>query len=194
MSESTENVETELTPLEIAIAVLEPVIDEGGDEEAMSIALIKSGVKASRLGAMLKLVLEAKGLAKSAKDRFAEASELLVNWDFKGNVSEWKDVEEAAVSISEEVDETTKIQALAAIRKFAKANEIELPKKPKGAGGSRTSIDDLFFDWAVNNQDAGEAEINNFLATQNITEKQLPKYVSAYMARITFARKFAEMS
>jgi hypothetical protein len=180
-----------LSDFDVALSILEPMIEANAPEGDMGIELIRQGgFRVSRVQPLLRQVLESKGVLLSNKNRKAKAAELLIAMGFAPE--SWADVDIAATNIAEELDDTSKGQAISAIKAFAKENEIELPAKPKGEGGSRTSKDDLFYAWAIENPHADEVEVGQFIANLGVTEKQLPKYVNAYMARIDFARKFAE--
>ena len=190
MSEST--VETPPSDLEIATDILDPIIEAGGDEGKMVIALIEAEFKASKALTLIRLVLESKGLLLSNKDRYTQVEENLANWDFANNVGDWENIDALAVTLSEEIEATSKSQALASIRKFAKANSIELPAKPKGAVGSRGNKFDEFYTFALANRDASPGEIVEFIDGFGSTENQAKKYVSFFGGILGFARKFAE--
>lgn len=188
--ENTEEVTESPSDLEVASGHLQPLIDRDASEEEMVVELIQNGFKFARAGRIMNQVLQSLGLRMSAKDRSSAVSELLVAWEFAPE--NWSQVEECATSISEEVDSTSKAQALTAIRKFAKENAIKLPAKPKGAGGgTRSSKDDAFHSWILQNRDATSADISDYVDGIGVTEKQAPKYVNAFVMRIEFARVFA---
>lgn len=187
----------EMNDLERATEILNPLIDREATEDEMVIELIQSGFKFSRAGRLLTQVLESKGLRLSAKDRYAAVEEHLVAWSF--DPQSWADVEEAAESLSEEVDNTSKAQAIRAIQKFAKQNGIELPAKPKGTGGGggpRVNAFDRFASWAMDHRDASDEDIDAY-ALETITkdgapnEKQAAKYSSIFKQMMSFARDYA---
>lgn len=191
MSEETNEVEeVTVTDLDIAIETLQPMIDAGESEDEMGVALVRKGYKFNRAGNLVKQALESLGIKVSAKERFEAVKELLVAMAFAP--TSWDEVDACAASLADEVKATSKSQALSAIKRFAKENDIELPSKPKGAGGggSRTSAWDIFFSWAKQNPTATEADITAFVIAQGRSEGQAPKYASVFNSALNFAREF----
>lgn len=195
MSESleteVEETETVISDLDVAIAVVQELHDDGESEDEMAIAIVRKGYKYERAGVLRNLALEALGLRLSRKARFESVQEVLVTSGFDPKT--WDDVQKAVALILEKVESTSGSQALGAIKKFAKANNLEMPAKPKGAtngGASRTNAWDVFFAWANSNRDATEAEIVEFVISQGRSEGQAPKYASVFNAALKFARDF----
>jgi len=188
MSDENTNEVVEPTDLEKAIVILNPLIEAGTDEDELGIALVQAGFKFARAGRLMNQVLEARGLRMSSKNRFAAVEELLVSQNFAPN--DWADVDTFAVTVSEEVEATTKSQALASIRKYAKQNGIELPSKPKGAGGTRVGAFDRFYAWAAENSDASDDDIQEFTDDLGVTEKQAIKLGRRFQGIMGFARGF----
>lgn len=184
MSEDT-NVNADL---DNATAILEPMIANGASHEEMVVALIQSGIKYARAGRLMTKVLEAKGLRVSAKDRYAAAAENLTNWGFAP--ASWDDVEDAVANLVEELDATNAAQALSCVKRFAKDHEIELPEKPKSSGGPRNSVYSRFFDWALVNREATDAEAEAFVMAQVSNERQGAKYAAICVPALQFARAF----
>jgi hypothetical protein len=122
--------------LEKATAIVSPMASKGKSEDEMIVNLINDGgfgyKKAARL---LNKALETLGVRLSAKDRYEKVCELLLEHDFKAET--WDEVVKVAQWMAEEIDSTDEKQAMVAIRKYAKDNGLELPKKPKAVGGGR---------------------------------------------------------
>lgn len=178
----------EMTDIERATAILEPLIEADTSDDDMVIALIQSGFKFSVAGRMLNRVLESKGLRTSSKDRFAAIEEHLANWGFAPE--SWDDVDSAADALAEEVENTSKAQAVRGIQKYAKQNGIELPAKPKGTGGgTRVNVFDRFYAWARQNPGCTDEQIGDFVASLEVTEKQAEKYTGRFTGIMAFARE-----
>lgn len=194
MSDETTVEETPDVPsdLEVATGYLQSLIDAGASEEDMVVVLIQNGFKFARAGRIMNQVLQSLGLRLSAKDRNSAVDELLVAWQFAPE--NWNQVEACAISLSEEIESTSRAQALTSIRKFAKENGIELPAKPKGVGGGgeRGSKEEAFHSWACANRDATKDDVAEYVESIGVTEKQAPKYVNAWVSRIKFARTFSD--
>jgi hypothetical protein len=190
MSESVE-ITVAKSDLDRALEIARPLLASNTDHEEIGIAIVREGFKMARATSLLRQVLEVEGVVLSTVDRNKAVEEMLSNWDFKSNIAEWSDVEQFAVSISEELEDTPKTKAHAAIRKFAKANKIELPGKPKGEGGTRTNKFDEFYAFALKNPTCSEVEISSFIGEFGSTEGQNKKYVWLFNGILGFARKFA---
>jgi len=187
-----ENMEIQKTDLEIAIEVLAPMVENGESEDDMGVALVGAGFKFAKAGRLVIQALESMGHRKSSKERYAEAESLLNSWAFSPD--SWDDVDGAAENLEEQIDATSKAQAISCIKKFCKAMEIELPAKPKGTGTPRNSSDAQFYEWALAHRDATADDVESFVIGLGVTEKQVGKYVAAYVPRLEFARKFASQA
>lgn len=179
----------ETSDFDRALEIIEPMVNDSTEDE-MVVALIQAGFKFAKAGRVMNQVLQSKGLKLSAKDRYAAVSGLLQDWGFAPET--WADVEAAAENIADEVDATTKAQAVRAIKKFAKDVDLELPERPKGGGGggSRVTAFDRFYAWAVENQDANDDDVAEFVASLGCPEKQAAKYTNRFQGILGFAREF----
>ena len=190
MSESIENVATDL---ETADELIGEMVENDASVEECLPALLTAGFKAGKSMALIKQLMESKGKIMSAKERTATATEYLTSWDFANNVADYSDVERFANSLTEEMEATTKAQALGSIKKYATANKIELPSKPKGVAGSRSNKFDDFYAFALKNPSCSEVEISLFIETFGSTEGQNKKYVWLFNGILGFAKKYSEV-
>jgi len=188
MTESNETIETTEQPsdLDRAIAIVNPMIESGASDEDMVIALIGSGFKFQKAGRLLTKAQEAAGVRMSAKDRYASAEELLTGWSFAPE--SWDDVDQAADALAEEIDATSKAQAISCIKKFVKAAGLEMPSKPKRTGGSREGVFERFIAWALANKDASDEDIANYATSVCESEKQANKYAQRFIQFVSLAR------
>lgn len=171
MSEEMNVTETEVTEptqaeldLASATAIVGPLHASGADDDAMVVALIQEGgFNFKKAGRLLQKALEGMGVRVSAKDRYAQVSELLLENDFAPE--SWDDVAATLDWLVEQVGSTTEKQALVAVKKFAKDNGIELPAKPKGGGGAGRGrgFRGEILDWLVANVAASDEEFVKFM-------------------------------
>lgn len=171
----------------------------GKSQEEMAIQLIQEcglGLKAA--GKALKEALEAGGHAISAKARKEQINEILDGNEFSPET--YEEVVEAATKIAEAVADTTEKQALSAIRAWAKANEVELPAKPKGtrsgggAKGPRGSILGTLLAYVRDeNREATSEEIDAKVAElkPEMKDAQRAKYVAKVVSAVEFAKSWA---
>jgi hypothetical protein len=157
MSESSTATEEKVpTQAEIdyerAKGIISPLAKAGKDENEIGKALVLADFTISKAKRYRQLVLEDLGIILSSKNRFELASALLVKGDFKPQT--WEEVEKACEYLAQELDATTENQAFKSIKRFCKANSIEIPDKPKGVRGrSPTSFRAISLTWMTENCD-----------------------------------------
>ena len=201
MSES--NVVAEPTQAELdlvrAIELVTPMAKSGKDEDEMIVALIQNGGFAfKKAGRLLNGALESLGVRMSAKERFEKVSALLINQDTPFAPKEWSEVDQICSWLSEELDSTDEKQALAAVKRFAKEQEIELPKRARGTsggGGSRpTAFRSVALNWMVEHPSATDEEFIAWLDSGgDVGTDPRPKSDYLFYSRIfSAARAMAE--
>ena len=194
-----------MTDTQIVEEIVEAGVAKGKTDDQMLAAIVNRGVSFRTAGKLFKSVLESKGYRITAKERAEAIGKILdgvlvpKDGDKKatlGNVQVVVDRIVGKGDIAGEVADTTDKQAFAVIRKYAKDNEIELPKGKKGGGGSSGSGSGIIkkvSDWMLENRKCTAEEIvAQIKATKpDITEGQLKKYVSLLRQMVEFGRKFA---
>lgn len=183
----------EMTDTQKVEEIVAAGIEAGKSDDDMLVDIVNSGISFKAAGKLFKAVMEDKGLRISAKERAEQAAKILADADF--GVEEITDdvIAACVASIVDGVKDTNEKQALAAIRKYAKDNNIELPKVKKAAtGGGRGpggGLLDAVSKFMLDNREAGEDEVKAFIESKKdgITDGQLKKY----MGHATRMRKFA---
>lgn len=155
-TEGTEETEPKQTQAQIdlarAVELVSPKAKAGASDEDMVIVLIsEGGFGYKKAGRLLNLALVELGVRISAKDRYEQVCELLLENDFAP--TEWSEVQSVVEYLAQEIDSTNEKQALVAVRKYAKENGIDLPKKPKSGGGAGRGrgFRGQIFDWLTEN-------------------------------------------
>lgn len=87
--------------------------------------------KIKQLGNLVKKEIAEQGLIITTAQRKEQVNAILTEADF--NPSNWDEVEEMIERLTREVGDTDRKQALGSIRRYLKANELELPKRAKAA-------------------------------------------------------------
>ncbi len=165
-------------------------------DEDMIVEIIESGVKFKEAGKLFAQVCEAKGLRKSSKNRREEVGAILDEAEFAPADSE--ELQKMIDYIVENVDDTTAKQAGIVIKRWAKENEIALPKRARSAGGSKsggvagaTGFRGAMLGWLLENKDFTQDE----LGAQILVKK--PKFgeqqVEAAAKRFTQYVEFAKL-
>jgi hypothetical protein len=188
MTETTETTETteettETQPkqseLDLAKAkeLIEPLAVAGKSEDDMVVVLIQDAeFSAKKAFRYVRLALEALGVRMSSKERYEAVCELLLENDFQP--TEWDEVKKVADYLAEEIDSTTEKQALVAIRKFAKENGIELPKRPKGGGGGRgAGFRGQIIQWCIDNATASDDDFTAWMTSHEKPESLIKRFI-----------------
>lgn len=116
--------------------------------------------KIKQLGNLVKNEIASQGLVVSNAQRRDMANEILEGEGF--NPETWDDVEAMLETLTTEVQDTDRKQALSILRKFCKTNEIELPKRTaakKAVGGFRKQA----IDFMIQNSPCNEADLLAFV-------------------------------
>jgi len=169
-------------------AVVEKICDAGvavgKTDDEMLIEIVSAGVKFAQAGKLFRHVMETKGYRMSSKGRLAQADTLLADVE----LSTADDVAAAIETLSKSIPDTNEKQATAILRKFAKANEIELPKVEKSAKkGAKGSFRTKVFKWMVANPAAETAELVTFITDLGKKENVAKRFVDIF----EFAKQFA---
>jgi hypothetical protein len=173
-----------------AKGIVEPMVKAQKSDEEMIISLIQNGGFAfKKAGRLLKQTLEALGVRMSNKNRLEQASEILLKHKFAP--TSWDEVTKAAAHLAEVIDATSEAQALVAIKKFAKVNEITLPDKPRGVG-TKTGFRSKCFAWMLENPNASDAEFSAFMKENEQNKVQTSFYLKVYTLARGMAKKLAE--
>ena len=121
-----------------ARAIVEPLARDGKSDEDMLIALIREGFLAKKAFKLVRQSLEDLGVRMSNKDRYSQVSEILLKNEFAPK--EYSDLKDCVAFLASELEATDEKQAMKAVKKFAKENEITLPEAPKGVRSSGKSF------------------------------------------------------
>ncbi len=119
----------EMTDSEKVIKIVEEGFKAKKEEDDILIEIVKSGIGFKDAMKRMKVAMVELGLSVSSKDRYEKAASIMDDDDFEPE--NYADVLEMAKQISKDVNSTSESQALKEIRKYCKANTIDLPKKVK---------------------------------------------------------------
>ena len=157
-------------------AIVSAGVEAGKSDNDMLVEIVNSGVSFKAATKLFKQAMEEGGYRINAKKRAELAAEILAKNDFAP--ATYDEVKEMAEHIIKEVPDTTNAQALAAIRKYAKENSIELPKpEKKGGGRSRSnSMRGRAYTWMVNNYNASDADLKKFIMEENEKPENVYRY------------------
>ena len=158
--------QNEKTETEVVHEIVQKGFAEGKEDEDMVIEIIEAGVKLKAAYRMFQNAAQELGLRITTKERKEKISEILLGDEFEPET--YDDVNAMADRIVKEVPDTTTSQAISAIRRYCKDNELDFPKpakKPRGGFRARA------FAWMVANPDASKVELGEWVAKQDKDEK-----------------------
>lgn len=170
--------------------------EQGHDDDTIMIAIVQAGISFRRALRMFKDAVETLGLRTSVKDVKEVASKLLAELDF--NPQSYNDVKQVAEQLVEKVEGATHVQAMTAIKAYAKENEIALPKRekgekePKGANGRPAGKFNKFYQFLLDNPQASQEDIHAFAADSGVDEKRANVLKAKYFGILKLCQAFAE--
>jgi hypothetical protein len=198
MSEAQPAVAAEPTAAELefqkARALIEPMSRDGKSDEDMLVKLIQEGFLAKKAFKLVRQSLEDLGVRMSTKDRYEQISEILLKNEFAP--AEYSDLKDCVAFLTTEIEATDEAQALKAVKKFAKANSIELPKAPKGSRSSGKSFRSRALRFMVDHACDDVSVFIKFLEDEKKTQTQINYYTRSFetgqeMAKAIIAAKEA---
>lgn len=179
-------------------------IEAGLTDDEMKVMIVNEGISFKNAGKLFNSVMESQGHRVSAASVAEAAAKLMAGVEgdeengiegvapFAPETSD--DVQSMIDKITSEVKGATEKQAKSAIRKYAKANDITMPKaKSTTSRGGGGNIQAKVRGWMLENRDCTveliAAKIKDL--KPEITESQLKKYVANSVNSLEFAKKWS---
>jgi len=178
MDETTEATEAAKVPTELE-RVMDIVSDakrrEMADDDIIVI-LIQGGYPFAKAGRLFTKACQELGFSMSYKERTETAEQIIKEMGVE--LSDWATVEALAEHLTEQIEQTNVKQALAAIRKYAKNYEIELPKAPKKSrgDGAPRGFRAAMFDWMIENPNATEKGFGDYMVANEKNEAMTKRF------------------
>lgn len=119
----------EATDSEKVAKIVEAGFKAKKEEDDILIEIVKAGVSFKNAMKNMKIAMIELGLSVSSKDRYEKAAGIMEEEDFEPE--DYSEVLAMAEKIKKGINSTSESQALKEIRKYCKANTIDLPKKVK---------------------------------------------------------------
>ena len=165
----------EMSESEKVSQIVKAGFEDDQDEDDILVSIVQAGVKFQKAIKMLKQAKIDLGLTISPDERWKKSNEIMEGEDFEA--VEYEDVSKMAATISKGVPNTSEKQALAMIRKYCKANELDIPKKPKG-GGVTFAVKAMA--WIFNNLEEDAEEFESWLEDNDRSEKVIAKQLKNF--------------
>lgn len=172
-------------PDEIEIAFNE-AMEEGKTEDEVMLAMIEAGATFKNVKTRYNALMVDNGYLDSR----AEKQEI-VNSTLEGaDLSTEEGFSAAVEALVESLKGVNEKSAAASIRQYAKKNELECYKKPKGEGTGRSGITSQFHDFVIANLPVSDEAINKWIE-ENGTENT-KRHARVYIGQAHLANKAFE--
>lgn len=157
----------------------------GKTEDQILCEIIVAGISFKKAGKLYSQAVIELGLAVNTKDLKTRAGEIMTTAEFSPKTH--AEVELMAASIKKEFPKAEDGQINSVIRRFLRANKIEIPAAPKGQRGA-TGFRKTAFDWMLANPSAPDSAFVEWA----IKEKEKDEKVANRMVEVfAFVKKFA---
>ncbi len=188
--------ESKMSKLEKVIEIVNAGVEAGKTDEDMLIEIVQSGVKFKEANKLFTQAMEQAGHRISPKERTSQIFAILDDAEFAPEA--YADVQAMVATIVKEVADTSDKQALAGIRKWAKENEVELPKAPKNATGraSGGDMNTLICNFMVGKAEYSAEEVTEFIRSKKpeVSDGSIASYLKHSKRSFDFAQKCIEAS
>ncbi len=177
MNDETETLEGE-EEVDAIFEAFEAAVSEDKGEDDIKMALIGAGATFKNVTRLYNTYMVDAGFAISKEEKTEIVDKLLDGKD----LADEKVFDKAVEAISKKAAGVSEKSAAALIRSFAKANDLECYKKPKGSGGARAGFRSRFLKALVAAPAMDEAACSEYLKTAEGTSGNILKHESVYQA------------
>lgn len=181
----TEEMEDEVDePDDIEIA-FEEAMGEGKSEDEVMLAMIEAGATFKNVKSRYNALMVDNGLLNSR----AEKQEIVATTLEGLDLSTEEGFAGATVALVSALKGVTDKSAAASIRQFAKKNELEVYKKPKGEGAGRSGITSKFHDFVIANVPVSDTDVAEWIVangTENTKRHEKTYLGQAHLANRAF--------
>ena len=184
MNAVTEVQEVEVEEVDEIFNAFESAVAEDKGEDEVKMALIGAGATFKNVTRLYNQYMVDAGFAISKEEKTEIVEKLLEGKDLADEEVFTKAVE----AITKKAAGVTDKSAAALIRSYAKANDLECFKKPKGSGGGgRDGFKARFLAMLTANPSLTEEQCTEYLQTAEGTSANILKHESVYQAMRTMA-------
>lgn len=170
------NEETSADEINEILNAFEDAVAAGKSEDEVKMALIGAGATFKNVTRLYNQYMIDAGYAISKEEKSEIVDKILEGKDL-ADESVFNKAIEAIVKKAAGVTEKS---AASLIRSYAKANDLECYRKPKGTGGARVGFRSRFFDALVANPAMSQEDCGEYLRTAEGTSDNVVKHESVY--------------
>ena len=169
MSDETQTNESETEAPDPIRVAFDEAVEDSHSEDDVKLAMIQNGAKFSNVSRLYTQYMIDAGLAMSKEEKDSLVTDILEDAD----LSTEEGFTEARDAMVEEGTNVSDKQAASIIRAYARKNELEVWKAPKGTGERKAGFRDAFYAALVENpnmtkEQADEMIKNHDLSTANV--------------------------
>lgn len=176
-----DEVEADEEPDEIEVAFAEAVAEDKTEDEIM-LAMIEAGATFKNVRSRYNALMVDAGMLDSRAEKAQIVEQTLEGVD----LSTEDGFNGAIEALTENLKGVNNKSAAASIRQYAKKNELEVYKKPKGEGG-RSGITSQYHDWVLANLPVSDEQVNAWIEA-NGTENT-KRHARVYLGQAHLANK-----
>lgn len=184
-------VESATNEIEVQIReAFDAAVEEGKSEDNVKMDMIGAGATFKNVTRLYNQFMIDAGLAISKEERDEIVSNTLEGKD----ISTDEGFDSAVAELLEAIDNSTERSAAAMVRAYGKKNEIEVYKKPKSDGGTKSSFASKYYDFLAANPGMEKEEAEAFIMGEGDhedTTNNVKKHASHYLAIWKLANRIA---
>ena len=169
-------------PDEIEVAFNE-AMEEGKTEDEVMLAMIEAGATFKNVRSRYNSLMVDAGMLDSRAEKQKIVQDTLEGMDLSSEEGFTKAVE----ALTENLKGVNAKSAAGSIRQYAKKNELEVYKKPKGEGAGRSGITSEFHDWVIANLPVSDEDVNAWIK-ENGTENT-KRHARVYIGQAHLANR-----
>lgn len=184
----SEEAEVEVEEVDAILEAFEVATADDKNEDEVKMALIGAGATFKNVTRLYNAYMVDAGYAISKEEKVEIVDKILADKD----LSDEKVFNKVLDAIVAKAAGVTEKSAAALIRSFAKANDLECFKKPKGSGGARDGFRSRFLSALSESPTMTEAECTTYLQTAEGTSGNILKHEGVYQAIRSMANAIVE--
>lgn len=157
----------------------------GKSEDQILIEIVKADISYKKAGKLYREAVEFLGLAVNTKDLKTAAGEIMAKAEFAPKAFE--ELEKMVKTIAEKFPKAELGQINSVIRRYLRANKVEIPEAPKGQRGA-TGFRKVAFDWMLANANSTDEQFKDFIVKEKGKDE---KIADRFVEFFKFAKEFA---
>ena len=183
MTDQAEAEEVEAEEHDDIELAFDAAVSDGKEEDEIMLAMIEAGATFKNVKSRYNALLVDNGYLDSKAEKAKIVTDTLEGMDLAD-----EDGFQSAVDVLiEGLKGATEKSVAASIRAYAKKNELEVYKKPKGEGAGRSGITSMFHDFVIDSLPVSKEDVDAWIETNGTDNTK--RHAKAYHARADLANR-----